>query len=196
MKAAITLMFLALSTPAFAGGLGTLVSGGFHSETVYFYDKSDDNQQYQQPQLLGSVGGGLEVILGDQDDRFQGIFRGYWFMDGPQHDPATTTGLVSPQQVVAGWRDEPRHIGIATIGLQIGLIGEPSGFQVTAVGAVGSGFLTNDHTEFLVVELGGGFTHPLGRQVQLFGNVVGNMRVRKGTNFGATSYVGTRFLFD
>ncbi len=196
MKAAITLMSLLLSTPAFAGGIGTIITGGMHSETVYFYDSSDDNQQYQQPQLLGSVGGGLEIILGDQDDRFQGIFRGYWFMDGPQHNPANTTGLVAPKHVVAGWRDEPRHLGIATIGLQVGLFGEPSGFQVTAVGAVGSGFLTLDHTEFLVVELGGGFTHQAGQQVQLFGNVVGSMRARKGTNFGSTTYVGARYLFD
>ncbi len=185
-----------LSTPAFAGGIGLMGQGGFRNQTVYFYDSSDNMRQYSLSQALANFGGGLELLIGDRDDRIIGTFKGYYVFESPERDPGTLTSLVEPANVVANWREEPRHIGVIAVGLQVGIIGDPSDKQLVAVADIGSGFLTRDHTEYLQVQVGAGGTIALSREIFLFGQAQYHMRAFKGLTHGASVSVGARYLFD
>ena len=110
MRLAMSILGLSLSSQAFAGGVGILATGGMYSETVYFYDSSTEFQQYQQPQTIGTYGTGIQVALGDRDDRIMGVARWYWLQETPQQDPAASTGLVEPENVVANWREDARNV--------------------------------------------------------------------------------------
>jgi hypothetical protein len=190
------LLALLVSSPALAGGIGAVATGGFHSERVYFYDSSKEMRQYSLGETLPHFGGGLEVLLGDKDDRFTGVMRAYYLMDTPQQDPAGITQLVEPANVVSEYRTEPRHLGMATVGLQWGFIGDPQGLMAVAVGSFGSGFLTTDHTEFMILELGGGASWEFARDLRLFANVEYALRYRKGMHQGVNAYAGLRWFFD
>jgi hypothetical protein len=196
MRLAACLLALMVSGPALAGGIGLVATGGLHGEKVYFYDSSKEYRQYSIGETLPHFGGGLEVLLGDEDDRFTGVMRGYYLMDTPQRDPAEITQLVEPDDVVSDHRDTPRHLGVATVGLQWGFIGDPEGLMAVAVGSFGSGFLTSDHTEFMLLELGGGGSMALARDLRLFANVEYAMRYRKGVSHGVNAYAGLRWFFD
>src|SRR5262245_38667067 len=99
---------LALAPAAHAGGIGLVGTGGFQTDHVYFYDASDDYAQYEQTQTLADFGGGVEIVLGDKDDKIIGIFRGYYLQDSPEKDPATITTLVDADNVVATVRTDPK----------------------------------------------------------------------------------------
>ncbi|MFT7520059.1 MAG: hypothetical protein ACI9MC_002203 [Kiritimatiellia bacterium] len=196
MRVALTVLALLVTTNAVAGGVGLLATGGLYNERVYFYDKSDNYRQYQQTQTIGTMGTGLELTLGDRDDRVNGIARAYWQLETPQSDPANLTGLVDPGNVVAAYREEARHIGIFTVGMQIMLLGSPDKFSLNLVGTAGSGFLTEDHTEFLMLELGTGANYRIARNLELNVTAQAHLRYRKWTRMGVTSYAGMRVLFD
>ena len=89
MRSALPLLAALASAPAFAGGVGLIGAGGLYTERVYFYDAAGD--QYKQSQVIGSYGAGIEIALGDRDDRILGISRLYWVQDTPEKDPANST---------------------------------------------------------------------------------------------------------
>jgi hypothetical protein len=194
--AAACLLGLGASFSASAGGVGAVVLGGMHTDTVYFYDSANDYAQYKQTQIAPNMGGGVEVLLGDRDDRITGVFRGYFVQDAAQKDPATLTEIVSPDDVVANVRTIPRNIGVGTFGLEWGFLGSTDSFQLIIVTALGSGFLTTDHSEFMLGELGGGFTYRFGRNLEAYAEVVYQARYRKGFAHGSNGYAGARFRFD
>ncbi|MCO4743850.1 MAG: hypothetical protein KC912_03615 [Proteobacteria bacterium] len=193
---AALLASLAFTSPALAGGLGVLGTFGVHNEPVYFYDSSNNLAQYKLSETIANYGTGIELVLGDRDDRILGTLRGYWVQDSAQRDPASITQTVNPSNVVSAFRDTPRNVGMASVGLQWGIIGSPDLFQFNAVGGLGSGFLTNDHTEFLFLEGGVGAHYQFARSMQVFGNVMYTMRWRKGAQHGPIAYAGVRYLFD
>lgn len=207
MRFAVAALALTLSTTAFAGGIGPMLTGGMHTERVDYYTTIDpdsgaeltdpnDYKQYQLNQAIPNFGGGLEFVLGDRGSRILGVFRAYWMMDTPQADPGKRTKLVEPEFVVANWREKSRQLGVGTVGLQFGLVGRPESF-IFGVGAhVGSAFLTSDRSEFLLVQVGPMINYRMGPSFQLWADVSYNFRFRKTFEHGATANVGVRYLFD
>ena len=61
---------------------------------------------------------------------------------------------------------------------------------------LGSGFLTKDHTEYLLTEIGPMATYKLSRQLQAHVDVAYQMRYRKGFHHGVAATGGVRWLFD
>lgn len=206
MRLVVTAALALLASPAWAGGVGVLATGGAHTEKVFFYSDHttdgveysdiDDYDQYEMSQTLPNFGTGFELILGDRDDRIMGNCRFYWVMDSPQKDPAETTDQVDPAYVVAAYREDPRHVGLGLVGLSWGIVGRPEKFQLVAIGHVGSAFLTTDHTEFLALDLGPGVTYKASRQVQLFADVSYQARFRKDWSQSVNGFLGARYLFD
>jgi hypothetical protein len=202
----VAALSLLLTAPAYAGGLGVLATGGAHTERVYFYSNTDsegnaysdidDYDQYEITQRLANVGGGLNLVLGDRDDRIIGDCRFYWLMDAPQINPVDSDTSVPADNIVASYRDKARHVGMGMVGLSWGIVGDPSKFQLGAVGHVGAAFLTVDHTEFLAFDIGPAVTYRVARQVQLFGDVVYQARHRKGFTHSGNVTVGARYMFD
>ena len=204
MRFALPLASLFFATNAFAGGTGIVLTGGAHTETVAFYSNSDDAgliedwkdyPQYKMVQTLPNMGGGIEFILGDRDDRFIGVFRGYYLQDAAQQDPRDS-GVVPADQVVGEYRSTPRNLGLAQIGINYGFLGNTDGFLFGATAHVGSGFLTSDHTEFLTADAGITASYRLNRQMIAFAEAVYTVRVRKGFSNGANGYLGLRYMFD
>ncbi|MFK7931858.1 MAG: hypothetical protein AB8H79_27015 [Myxococcota bacterium] len=186
---------LATPTLAVAGGIGVVGTGGMFSDRVYYYD-ADDNQ-YRQNQIIPTFGTGLDLVVGDRDDRIVGIARFYWQADGAERNPADSSGIpIAGSEVTAAPRDSTRNTGVFAVGLQGGLIGDPDKAMLVINGTVGSGFMTPDHTEYVFGELGVGGTVRVGNQIELFANVNAHMRFRKWLRPGATTYAGARVLFD
>jgi hypothetical protein len=182
---AVPLGLLAPS-PAEAGGFGALLTGGARNDFVYFYDQSNNYAQFRQTQTSSNFGGGAEFVLGDRDDKISGLFRLYYLQDSPQKDPATLTQLVTPENVVAAWRT----------GVQWGIFGSPESWMVSAITAAGSGFVTRDHTEYLMLQAGVGGTWRFTRNLQAYVDIDYTLRHRKGFTQGVNGYGGVRFLFD
>lgn len=180
------------SPTAEAGGLGIVTTAGVHADRVYSYDCDEAtglcDQNKPETQMNANPGVGLELILGDKDNKVLGIFRAYWLGDAPQSAPKA--GGETP------YREEWRSIGVINGGLQFGLLGDPENVQLTAVGTIGSGFLTTDFTEYIVAEAGVGGSWMAGRKVQLAGSITGGTRYRKRFYPTANAYVGVRYLFD
>ena len=195
-RIAPAVLALTASAPAFAGGIGIVGGGGVRTQPVYWYLDGDQNELYKQNQKLGEVGTGLEFSLGDRDERFLGFFRAYWWREFAEQDPSLFVTDVSSDQVIAAWRDAPRDVGMFTLGMSVGVIGQPKTVMGTIVADVGSGFLTVDHTEFLQAEVGPGITWMADRGVQVYGNAAYAVRWRKGFMNGISGYAGVRYLFD
>ncbi|HMV66973.1 MAG TPA: hypothetical protein PKA64_08995 [Myxococcota bacterium] len=194
---------------AYAGGVAPIVTGGFHTEKVYFYSKEKDGgagalirdqgqyEQYSATESIGQFGSGLELMLGDRDDFIQGVFRGYWMMDTPQVDPGKVSDLVDADALVASWRTETRHAGVGTVGIQWGVVRAASDrFKLGMSLHVGAGFLTSDHTEFLLAQGGVNVNYQITRTVEFFADVDYGLRVRKTPGHGLYATTGLRFLFD
>ncbi|MFT4623565.1 MAG: hypothetical protein ACI8PZ_002221 [Myxococcota bacterium] len=209
MRTLVPILGLLLAPSAHAGGFGLLLNGGAHTEKVYYYsshlygqgepvpfESPGDYEQYEMVQTLSNIGGGLELILGDRDDRVVGTFRFFYQQDGAQLNPADATTEIQKVHVVANVRETPRHVGIGMVGIDWGFVGDPSKFMFGATGHVGSGFLTTDHTEFLTWDIGPMVSYKLSRAVQMHADVVYQGRFRKGYSHGATGYLGIRYMFD
>ena len=210
MRLAVAALALILSAPAHAGGIGLIVAGGAHTERMWFHSDeivSDDGdkvvvtdpdqfEKYEMSQTLPHGGGGIEIVLGDRDDKITGSFRLMYMQDAPQTDPAEVTDQVDPAHVIAAYRDETRHIGTGVVGLNFGIIGNPDNFQAGLTAHLGSGFLTTDHSEFLLGDVGPSAQYKLTRQMQLFGDVTYQMRYHKGLSNGVQGLVGVRYMFD
>lgn len=180
--------------PAYAGGIGVFGTGGFHGDRLYYYEQ-DAVGGYQQMDPVNefnmNYGAGIEGILGDKDNKILGIFRLYWQADAPETSPA------DPEQyVVPPYRTELRHVGMIDAGLQFGVIGDPSKVQGNIIATIGSGFLTEDQTEFVHGEAGIGGSYMAARHVQLAAWVTGGARYRKRFYPLASAYLGVRYLFD
>lgn len=202
---------LSLATPASAGGLGILATGGAHTERLWYHtnyaygadgavelDNPSDYPKYEMSQTLPHFGGGFELVLGDRDDRFLGTFRGYYLMDAPQGDPAELTEEpnVKKEHVVAAYRDTPRHLGMGTVGLSWGFVDITDSMRFGISAHVGSGFLTNDHTEFLAFDAGPMVTIRASKTMMLFADLPYQFRWRKGSSHSINAFVGARYMFD
>lgn len=194
------------SAPAHAGGIGILGHGGIHTERVFYYsnvseggsaiDEPQNYRQFSQTQVLPQFGGGLEFILGDRDDKIIGVFRAAYNMDVAQNDPKDSAKNVASESVVADFRSKANHVGIASMGLNWGILGKTDGFIAGFSAHVGSGFLTTDHNEFFQLMVGPSINYRLARQATLFVDVQYIMRVRKDLNHGAHGVAGVRYMFD
>lgn len=199
------------STVAHAGGIGIVGVGGIHQENLYVYDNADvtgpETNQWVVHQMRPSYGFGIQGTLGDRDDRVQGIFRFYYLQDAPASsegvaqkaaDLAAAEDIsVQPDQLLfATPNPDPRQLGMATAGVQWGILPEPGALQIIAVTSIGAGALTADSSEFVLVELGGGATYGITENIQLNAELVYDLRVRKAFYQGAAANVGVRFLFD
>ena len=194
------------SAPAHAGGIGILGHGGIHTEKVYYYsnvseggsaiDDPKNYRQFKQSQILPQFGGGLEFILGDRDDKIIGVFRAAYNMDAAQKDPADSAKNVASESVVADYRAKANHVGIASMGLNWGIVGKTDGLIVGFSAHVGSGFLTSNHDEYFQAMIGPSMNYRLARQATLFVDLQYLMRVRKDINHGAHGVAGVRYMFD
>jgi hypothetical protein len=183
----IATVFPTLVSPAQAGGIGVLATGGVHQEAVYFYD--DNGDQFLQKQYQSNYGYGGMAILGDRDDRILGVMKFYYQADAP---PSADVGVADATLAV---RTETRQLGIATAGIQWGLLGDPNGFIFGAVTHFGAGVVTVDNTEFMVIEAGPAAHYTFGT-MQVFAEATAQARYRKGLSYGGCGYVGVRYLFD
>ncbi len=227
--AAATLVLGSAVAPAtaWAGGIGVMAMGGTHTDRLWFHSNvlSDEGEavllenpnefpKYEVVETRPNTGLGLELIMGDRDDRILGSFRFFYMIDAAQIDPIDITDEVSGKKLcdklgadapegcdadtvlIRAFREDPRKIGMGMVGLSWGVIGNPDSFQLGLVGHIGSGFLTNDHTEFLAVNIGPGVTYKFARQMQAFADAGYMMRYRRGFSHGTHLTGGVRYLFD
>ncbi len=188
-----------VSTPALAGGVGIIGGGGLGTTPIYAYEDGGTNP-YVINQLRPRTGLGLQAVLGDRDDRFVGVARFYWQAQLPQtadgvQEAANAQGASG--DVTFAVNDEVRNVGIGTAGIQWGIWGDRTGgFAVNALTCVGSGIMTDDAREFLVLELGPGVQYAVNKRVQVNAEVLYQARYRKGFDHAVTGTIGARYLFD
>ncbi len=208
-------LVLLSSAPTHAGGVGLVGLAASHTEKVYFYD--EDGAQYSDIQLRPTTGFGLEALLGDRDDRLIGLMKFYYVTDFQAKAENVQTGNVQdptipldPPNSCAQGRDGTipvlmsprpcdftfRSIGVFTAGLQWGLYGDPTGLQINLVTSLGTGAITPDSTEFLLVEIGPGIHYVLNKKYVLHAEAVGHLRYRKSVSYGGGVNLGVRYYFD
>ena len=193
----IAVAFFALlgtSSTAIAGGLGLITSAGLHQERAYYYKgKTTDNQAFDS-QSRPNYGMGLEGIIGDRDDKIQGLLRMSWVLDEPPTNPdiAGLKGVWHPDYDSV----DTRNIGVIALGVQWGILGDPSEKQLVINSLVGSGFITTDNSEFVLIELGVGGTYNFTKALQGVANVDLDLRGRKYLTLGPAGHLGIRYLFD
>ena len=164
---------------------------------MYYYDT--DDTQYLNRQNRPNSGFGIEAILGDKDDRFLGVARGFYLQDSPPTDPPSPV-VSDPIYAIP---DGPTHLGVATVGVHWGLFGDPTGFQVHLASHLGAGIVTVDsatgegsNVEFLLAEAGAGAHYHFARNLQVYADLAYTMRYRKVFSPGANAYLGVRYMFD
>lgn len=180
-----------LPSSAFAGGLGLLGTAGLHQELVYYYGSND--VQGIDAQSLPNFGGGIETYMGDQDSRILGAARFYYLSDQPQRDPDINESVPDPIWVL---RDEKRDLGLVSVGIYWGLLGDPTRLQLDLSSFIGACAFTPDDTEFAMGEIGIGGHYQFAEHMQVFVNVAGTARYRKMFYMGGNAYGGVRYLFD
>ena len=182
------------STAAHAGALGVIGTGGMHMTKAYYYD--GNGEQGIDSQMRPSGGLGLEGMLGAKDDRIVGLFRVYVLSDAPAAMPDTgdldASEVTTPPYDTLGWENK----GVMSVGVQWTVFGDPEAFQLVVDSMVGTGFMTSNSLEFLLVDVGPGVTYTLGDKLQLTGTLSATGRYRKGLSLGGNAYAGVRFLFD
>jgi hypothetical protein len=184
------LAFLGTSSSAFAGGLGLMYQGGMHEERAYYYQGKN---QAIDSQFKPNHGPGIEAIIGDKDDKIQGILRLSWVSENQATKPTECKGnIVCPDYDSLG----ARQIGVLGLGVQWGVLGDPNDKQLVINTLIGSGFITTDNTEFVIGELGVGGTYNFSESLQGVANLAGVVRGRKYISFGPLMHVGIRYLFD
>jgi len=188
-----SLALLLTTSSALAGGIGVIGTGGFHGDRVYYYKQNSIGETEQQPPLdefNPNGGGGLEFVLGDKDYKINGFFRLYYLADMPVVAPTGT-------DIIYNLRTESiRDLGVADVGLQFGVLGEPEAMQMCVIGLIGTGLMTTDQTEFFEAEAGVGGTYTFARHFQAHAEVVGGVRYRKRIYPNANVTAGLRYLFD
>lgn len=205
----LALPALLAATPAFAGGIGPMIMGGFHTEPVAFYSSQQNGgegptipdlgayEQYVETQYIGNAGGGLELMLGDKDDLIQGIFRGFYMVDLPQYAPDPNHDLVDEDALVVNLRENVRHLGLGTVGMNFGVVRAASDkFRFSLALHLGAAFATADQAEFFLGQAGGNIAYQVHRKAELYVDVSYGLRVRKDFSHGLYGAAGVRVLFD
>jgi len=191
------LAFLGTSSSALAGGLGLMYQAGMHEERAYYYQGKN---QGIDSQLKANLGPGLEAIIGDRDDKIQGILRLSWVSESQATPPLDDKGkeACKPENVSCpDYSDlDARQIGVLGLGVQWGVLGDPSDKQLVINTLIGSGFITTDNTEFVIAELGVGGTYNFSESLQGVTNLSAVVRGRKHASYGPLMHVGIRYLFD
>lgn len=182
------------TTPALAGGVGVMTTGGMHEAKAYYYDNL--GRQGIDTQQRPNAGFGAEVMLGDKDDRIMGLMRVYTNVDWPTEEP--TLDGVSEEDAIypEAHLEAPRLDGTITMGVQWGLWGDPSGFQLVATTMFGSAFITPDNLEYLIAEGGVGANYMVNERFQLAGTVAFAGRFRKQITISESMFVSARYMFD
>lgn len=173
-----------------------MATGGFRQMPAYFYNA--ELEQGIDWQSRPSYGFGVDGVLGDKDDRILGIFRFYTLFDQPTVEPDLSgeEGDTSEYVFPAAHEEPVVTVGAATVGVQWGLYGDPTGLQLTASTMAGTAFLTSDNLEFFIFEPGVGFSWTTNDRIQVFGNANWQLRFRKKFTQGANVVAGVRYLFD
>ena len=207
--ATVISLSLLTSAPAFAGGVGLITGAGVRTSDAIWYNDGDITQQYTETDTITMMGGGIEVTLGDRDERFIGYFRGYYWQDSPATDPLELSSVVladgsapwagASELELEGWRDwrdEPRELGMFTVGMSLGVLGNPREVMATINADVGSGFLSSDKEEFLQASFGPGVSWAATRTIFVTGSLMATTRYRKNFSNGVHGYAGVRYMFD
>ena len=192
IQTAMCSLFLLFPTSAFAGSIGLITNSGLHEGRAYYYDS--DGQQGIDSQYKPHIGYGFQFTLGDKDNRLMGIIRLQNNTDWPLEDPETPGGedYTHPPYSDLG----PSNTGSTGIGLQWGLWGNPTGFQLIATTVLSAGFWTTANTEYFLPEAGLGATYTINDMIQLHAELAGGVRYRKAFYTSTNVYAGIRYLFD
>ena len=194
--ALLGLIPLGLHSPdAHAGAIGVMGTAGLHDARAYYY--RDDGEQGVDVQSRPNVGGGLEILLGDKDDKIQGLGRMYLLSDWPVNDPDLSNEDQSYDYVYPPASEQGHHnAGVMAVGIQWGLFGDPSGFQLLLTTLGGAGFATIDNLEFAMFEVGIGGAYTIADRIQPYLEVAFQGRFRKRLYTSEDAYIGVRYLFD
>lgn len=193
--AVATLGLAAWASPAQAGGVGVMVTGGLHDAPSYYY--RDDGQQGIDLQHPLNMGSGIEVLLGDKDDKVQGLIRLYPLIDEPVTNPDISKEDTANHTYT--WPEPTKDLsttGVLTMGIQWGVIGDPDSLELVANTLVGSGFVSPKDLQYLLVEAGAGATYRLTEHFEATATLAVDGRYRKALYWSENLYVGLRYLFD
>ena len=86
--------------------------------------------------------------------------------------------------------------GLMRVGVQWGLLGDPSGLQLVMNSMGGTAFATPDNLEYIQLQLDVGATYTINDRIQPFANVSVAGRYRKRVYMTENMFVGVRYLFD
>ena len=189
---ALSVLALTATQTAHAGAVGTIATAGFHQERAYYYTRQ--GEQHRETQMRFNSGIGIEALVGDKDEKVQGILRFLWVSDSPPTTPDTGDTILPehPNYDELG----NQHTGVLGLGVQWGLLGDPSDKQLVLTSLVGSGFVTTHNTEYVMLEVGAGGTYNLTDTLQANANLAVTVRNRKQLSVGPNIYAGVRYLFD
>ena len=186
-------IILLFPTSAFAGSIGLVTNSGLHEGRAYYYDS--DGQQGIDSQYKPHIGYGFQFTLGDKDNRLMGIIRLQNTTDWPLENPELPSGdeeyTHPPYNTL-----ETSNTGSTSIGLQWGLWGNPTGFQLIGTTVLTAGFWTTANTEYFLPEAGIGGTYTINDTIQLHAELAGGVRYRKAIYTSTNIYAGVRYLFD
>ena len=90
----------------------------------------------------------------------------------------------------------PSDVGKTSIGLQWGILGEPTGAQLIATTSLVSAFWTTNALEYFQMDVGLGGTYTINDQIQFHATVNAAPRYRKALTLGYDFHTGVRYLFD
>ena len=150
--------------------------------------------EHRETQLRFNSGLGIEALVGDKDEKIQGILRFLWMSDAQATTPDTGDTILPEHPDYESLKN--KNTGVLGLGVQWGLLGDPSDKQLVLTSIVGSGFITTDNTEYVMLEVGAGGTYNLSETLQANANLALTVRNRKHLSFGPNMYAGIRYLFD
>ncbi len=183
------------SADAQAGGIGLVLGGGAHTDRAYYY--REDGEQGVDVQTQPNLAVGGELLLGDKDDRVQGIVRLSLMQDQPVEKPDTSGEEPGHSYTYPDYDSlGPRNIGVVLVGAQWGVLGDPTRTEFVINSLLGSGIATLDKTEFLLLQPSVGATHMLADHLQVAGNLAFDARYRKNFYLGGSANVSLRYLID
>ena len=143
LRIALASVALSFGSTAYAGAIGLNTTAGLHQQRAYYYSQ-DGGEQGIDNQYRPNYGVGLELMVGDKDEKVQGILRMNWLQDSPLNEP--DTGNVKDPVFPPAHEQDPRNVGALGLGVQWGVLGDPTGTQLNVSAVVGTGFITTDNT--------------------------------------------------